>query len=680
MFRVGIKSELTSFSNFGIISTTMRSHVVLLALMLSGSLCTYGQYNNGFPYGRTLLVELDMSRYEPDTSAVAVVLDEFGEAYVDNGGNNNILLEYHVKIKVLRKEGLSEANFSIPLYRNGDRRQQIISVQGRTASLENGKMKETELDPKKVMTERYSEHFDRVAFTLPDVRVGSVFEVKYTLESPFFWNFWPWKFQSDLPKRQSVFWARIPANYNYNISLKGPLKFTRQESVLVKECYTPGGGNKADCSLLKFTMIHIPAFVEEDYMTAKSNYLAALHFELTDVKAFDGRVFRYTKTWESAVDELMSRDDFGNQLKKAKKLYADVADNLTRLEPDSLKKAAILYSYFQHHFLWNEEESYVTELGVKEAFEKRKGNVADINLSMIGAMEAIGLTVFPLLASTRENGIPTQLYPVLSEFDYVVAYLLVGGKKLFLDAAYPGLPMGMLPFKCLNGQGRVIAVNPLHSVWISLASKEKSRKSISMDGQLQADGQLKAKVTILSFGYEALRARQKKKSVTEDEYIKTLSSNPEITITNYRCTNATDVDLPLSEELDIVWSSDTDVADFVYFNPFLFDRWEKNPFNLRERNYPVDFGAPIESILSMNLRYSPEFTLQEAPAQQAYGLPQNGGRFLYNVTQVDGRVTATSNLNLSRTTYAPAEYFNLKELFSRIVQLHGTPLVFVRKK
>lgn len=658
----------------------MRFRLLVAAAVLASTTKLTAQFSHGFPYGKSLLSELDMKRYGPDTSAVAVVLDEFGEAYVDNGGDNNILLEYHVKIKVLKKEGLSEANFSIPLYKSGERMQRIISVEGHTASLNNGQMRESDLNPKDVIRERYSEHYDRVVFTLPDVRVGSVFEVRYILESPFFWNFWPWKFQSNLPKRQSVFWARIPANYNYNVSLKGFLKFSEQESELVKSCYTPGGGNVADCSLLKFTMKDIPAFLEEEYMTAKSNFLAALNFELTDIRAFDGRVFKYTQTWEAVEQQLKSREDFGAQLKKAKKQYASFAQTLTSQEADPLKKVAILYKYFQDYFTWNEEEGFVTDLGVKTAFEQRKGNVADINLSLVAALEAAGFTAFPVLLSTRDNGLATKLYPVLSEFNYVAAYLTLGADKLILDAAYPGLTMGMLPHKCLNGEGRVIANDPELSTWVPLTPKDRSKKSISVEGVLQSDGQLKATVTIKSYGYEALHTREKKNATPEEEYVKNFKISDDMSISKYACENLGNIDEPLVETMDVVWTTEADVADHLYFNPFLFDRWEKNPFQLTERTYPVDFGAPIESVLSLNLQYPAEFELSETPEQQAYALPRSGGKFLYNINQPEGKVMATSVLNLGRAAYTPNEYFALKELFSRIVQLHATPFVFVRKK
>src|SRR5688572_13524098 len=87
-----------------------------LLLLLAGSFNCYSQ-DHGFPFGKITYKDLDAKTYTKDTTAVAVVLDEFGEAYIDNSNGNNLLFEYHVKIKILKKEGLRFANFEIPLYK-----------------------------------------------------------------------------------------------------------------------------------------------------------------------------------------------------------------------------------------------------------------------------------------------------------------------------------------------------------------------------------------------------------------------------------------------------------------------------------------------------------------------------------------------------------------------------------
>ena len=116
-------------------------------------------------------------------------------------------------------------------------------------------------------------------------------------ESPFIFNFKSWEFQSDIPKMKSEYWAKIPGNYIYNITLTGFLQaYHAILRNLLKIALRPGGGNKADCALYKFGMKDIPAFVEEDYMTAKSNFLSAINFELSEVQYFNGGKEKLTKT------------------------------------------------------------------------------------------------------------------------------------------------------------------------------------------------------------------------------------------------------------------------------------------------------------------------------------------------------------------------------------------------
>ena len=64
---------------------------LLLLLLLSGTTLFSVAQDHGFPYGQTTYRELDMKVYEKDTAAVAVVLNEFGEAYIDNSNDNNLL-------------------------------------------------------------------------------------------------------------------------------------------------------------------------------------------------------------------------------------------------------------------------------------------------------------------------------------------------------------------------------------------------------------------------------------------------------------------------------------------------------------------------------------------------------------------------------------------------------------
>src|SRR5690606_15608226 len=120
-------------------------------------------------------------------------------------------------------------------------------------NLKNDDYQITELDHKKIYREDFNSYYDVIKFAIPNVKAGSVIEYTYKVASPFIFNFKKWESQSAIPKQKCVYWARIPGNYTYNISLKGFYKLSDNKAELIKECFRIGGGI-ADCSLIKYEM------------------------------------------------------------------------------------------------------------------------------------------------------------------------------------------------------------------------------------------------------------------------------------------------------------------------------------------------------------------------------------------------------------------------------------------
>ena len=85
-------------------------------------------------------------------------------------------------------------------------------------------------------------------------------------------------------------------------------------------------------------MENIPAFKEEANMTAKSNFLAAVYFELSEVHHFDGRVDKITKEWKNTDIEVRTDPKGGGQLKKGKDVIGPIETQLKTIS-DPLEKA-----------------------------------------------------------------------------------------------------------------------------------------------------------------------------------------------------------------------------------------------------------------------------------------------------------------------------------------------------
>ncbi len=653
----------------------MTSRSVLSALFILLATSSFSQ-DNSFPFGQATYSDLDMVRYEKDTSAVAVVLQEFGEAFIEDDNDYNLLFDYHVKIKILKQQGVEEATVIIPLYRSGGSIEKIRSIKASSFNFESGSMRETKLDFKDVITEKTNKNWDQQKVAIPNVRVGSVIEYQYILESPFIFNFRTWNFQSDLPKVKSEFWSTIPATYTYNTTLKGFLELSKNDSEVLRDCFYNG---RADCSRSKYAMLDVPAFKEEDFMTAKSNFLSAINYELSEIKHFDGRVEKFTKDWKSADLELKTNEKFGLQIKRGKDIVGDHMELALVGESDSLLKSKKIFGFVKHWYTWDEVYGMFSELGIKKAFDTRKGNVGDINLTLIAALKYAGFNVEPVILSTRQNGFPIEIHPVITDFNYVIAKLNLGGKTILLDAVDDFMPFGTIPIRCLNGKGRVIGDK--QSYWIELKPSVKQKKFTSYNLKLNDDGVITGTLQKAYYGYEAIDRRKEIASFnTETEYFQSLKDKAiGHQLLKLEIVNGDDSSKELIENFEIEMDGDVDVG-YILFNPFLDQKLKENPFKSSIRLYPVDYGAPVDQSLSVSFEYPADFELTELPEKAALVLPNGGGRYLFGIQNVGNKVMINSLLNISKPLYSSDEYHYLKELYSRMIQVQNSDLVFKRKE
>ena len=654
----------------------MNFRLVAFILILLTSFCEAFSQNHGFPFGESRISELNLNRYELDSAAEAIVLKEFGEVYFDNG-DGKMVIQNHQKIKILTEQGLDQANFSILLRKSEGRKEEIVSIEGMTHYLQNGGLKNSTLDKEAIFFQE-NPNYTLVKFTLPNATIGSIVEVKYSISSPFIFNLYPWEFQSSIPKLQSELWALIPGNYSYNASIKGFLKLSKNDSELVKDCFSYGSA-KADCSLLKFGMINIPAFKEEEFMTAKSNFLSAINFELEQIRYFDGRVDKITKEWKDVAQELEAHEDFGIQIKKAKNLFDGQIPIEIKNIPDPLERVKKIYDWIKFQYTWNDYLGKYSDSGSKKSFEQKKGNVGDINLALLGALQSADLSASPVILSTRANGLPNSLYPVLSDFNYVVVQFNNGENSYLLDATDHYMPFGLLPEICLNGKGRLIAKKEAREVEIGVKGKQKSITTLNL--KINEEGSLMGTLQINSFDYDALDKRKTILSYsTIPDYVKSMTGKWKAKeIKNYEATNLQDLEKSVVEKMEIFFEThDATNVQRIYFNPFLLGRWKINPFKSDERIYPVDFGVAQEETVLVTLDYPSNYRLDELPKNVALAMPNKGGRFLFNCNNLGNKLTLSYSLSLTRAVYTAEEYHSLKELFARIVQLKQTDLVFIK--
>lgn len=656
--------------------------ILLILIAISITITTLAQ---DFPYGQSDKAALDMIRYDKDTSAHAVVLNEYGSSRINltNDYKERLTFEYHTKIKFFdSREFQREGTVIIPVYNSDDMiYEDVEDIKGITFYKDdNGTVQQAVLDSKKIIREKKDKHFTLLKFTMPALRSGCVIEISYHLITPYFRNFHSWDFQDYIPKIYSEYEAHIPGLWNFNASMRGYLKLTKNTAKIENKCFTFGSGS-ADCSDIVYGMSDIPAFKAEDYMTAEKNYKSAVFFELEDDTNLEtGVKTKYAKEWKDLDYNLKTARWFGGQLKRGG-LMKDRITPVIANKTDQLEKAQAIYSYIKSTIKWDEQEAFSSDDGIRQALISHKGNVGDINLSLVTALNVGGIPAEAVLLSTRGNGNINKLYPSIGDFNYVIAKVSIGDKSYLVDATDPLLPFGMLPMRCLNDQGRVFSLDK-PSYWIDMNTNQRQNVTYALDLTLQEDGKMKGTITRFSSGYSGYKRRiEIKKYNSVNEYVESIAEKLHKTkIIKSDIVNIDSLDKPVGETYEVEMTIyDNARHDRLSFSPFLLNQVSTNPFKLAERNFPVDWGMPSDERYILNIHLPQQYVIDNPPQPISIAMPNKGGIFFTAFDGDNQNFSFSYDTRFNKSIYSAEEYPYLKELYNKIILAQKTEFVFKKK-
>lgn len=623
-----------------------------------------------FKFGDIPMEDLTMSIYDKDSSAAAVVLFDFGKAYIGfNAGGAVLSFERHVRIKILNKDGLSWADASIPLYKSGSAEERVIGLKAVTYNLENGKVVESKMSKDAIFKEKFNRNINLQKFTLPNVKEGSVLEYSYTVNSDFLANFPNWKFQYSIPVRYSEYNAIIPDFFVMEKYMQGYIAIADYDIQ-----------NKSQANYTEkvhhWVIKNVPAFKEEPFMTSEDDYVSKVNFALAYIN-FPGQPSQEIMgTWEKLVANLKESEYFGKVITGSNYLKKTVEEMLVG-KTDELEKIETIHTYVKNNIEWDGYKDYTAE-SPKTILERKKGTSGDINLLLASMLEKAGFEVDMVLLSTRDHGFIRKPYPMSRQLNYVVCRLLVGDKFVFLDATEKYIPIDFLPERCLNGEG--LLVSNKNTGWVSLAPKAKAKSTITAELALNEDAELNGTITYLKDGYDAIATRKQILSKGQDEYVKDFSKRKSWSVENSSFENTETFDKALKEHHSISLNDHaTSGGDVVYINPFIESQFVENPFKTEKREYPVDYGSPQDKTYMCKITLPENYEVDELPQSKVVALPGNAARFLYNVSQLGNTINITSSFQINKALFIQDEYPNIREFYNIVVAKQAEQIVLKRK-
>ncbi|HEX4375438.1 MAG TPA: DUF3857 domain-containing protein [Puia sp.] len=194
-------------------------------------------------------------------------------------GVPKIYTEYRVRKKIFTEHGFSAANVNIS-YSSKSRSSKITDIEAFIYNLdENGNIVKEKVEKSELFKEKSNakNSVNKISFTFPGLKKGSVIEYRYTKIDKNSLRIEPWLFQDIIPTAVSNITAVTPAfvAMSYHLLIVNPIEQASAYKKYSKSIYNE------DTRI--FTMRNISSFKVEPFITSLKDNLQRIEFSLAPI-------------------------------------------------------------------------------------------------------------------------------------------------------------------------------------------------------------------------------------------------------------------------------------------------------------------------------------------------------------------------------------------------------------
>lgn len=592
---------------------------------------------------------------EPGASAIYLLNEGYTDIRFHNdAGTFMATTKKLVRIKVLTSAGFDLGNFKIPLYVGGSsakKSERIREIKAATYNLneETGQIEVSLLGQEQIFRTAISENVEEVSFALPNVKVNTIIQVSYIVQSPFLTRLDDWYFQKDHPVKKSSYIFNVIGPVGYAFALQGQEQFSNGK--------TSDSRGMVSLGTLRpyykdwWYAEDIPAYRHEPFTSTREDDIAKISMQLvvTPTRTF-------LKSWEDVTQDLQESKRF-NQFYTGKKDFS-----ILGISPgvSSLARVQYVYQNFKKQFHWDGKFNVYPNVSFRELTGKKEGNTSSLGLALYQILRQTGYQVDAVLLSPRHRGKINRNYPFIDHLVATVVRLKLDGKVYLLDPLHD-VPFGFLDKSFLNGEGLVL--------------------SDSVEWQE------------LSLGLKDYKTSQTKISVTEDRIVADIELNMKdygVIPTDIDLVNLFKSDWELSKlNMDknetttqqLTAKIEREVEDDLILIPISFDRiiFSENPFNSEERLYSIDFLYNKQYSFKLEVNLSEEFEFDSFPESKIVKTADGKLSAVLNVNQLGQKLNLTFLFWTKTNTFDVGYYPHLQSAYQLMAELAEGSIIVRRK-
>lgn len=641
-------------------------------------------------YGKPSKEELSLTSYAPDTTATAIYLFHQGQSDFVYHDGFQLTTEHWVRIKILKPQGVSYADVSVPYYSPTDRdegQERASDIEGCSYNMENGKCIKTSMKRESISFERINNLYKMLKFSLPAVKEGTVIEYHYKLYSDYFSHIDNWMMQEELPMLYNQYKITIPHVFIYNIELRGKDYIQvkqRDSSIHATEREGGSAGVSKDFIVsaqeTTFTSRNLPAIrQDEPYCWCPEDYKVQVSFDLQGTQFTPNEYKPYSQKWEDVDNQLLKPENtqFGKYLSFTNPFRPETKQAYNS-EMSFEEKIICAFQILKKKMAWNGRyQLYSKEL--EKVIPKGNGSNADLNFILISILKDFGLEAYPVVLSRRSSGMLPYNFPSLQKLNtFIVAVYDINKQKyVFLDGSMDVPALNILPLELSVNKARILSPKEKEEKkWVNVMALADNKSFMKIEARLEGN-QVKGHRSTILYGQEAVEYQANEKHKQDS-----IVSNPEsngslknkLTVTNLKVKKQENDRALIEEEFDFVLQTDR-TDDHLYINPMLFPHLKSNPFIQTERVLPIEFPYPYKFTMLTTLTLPEGYEVEETPQPQAIRTQGDGLQCKYMIQRQGNTISLNYIFYLKEPIFLTEQYKQLQELWTKVIEKNNEILV-----